>query len=147
MSNFNIEFTGDFLEDDPLVALGVIRIGSFRESFSSILGFWSLEDYRANWITATRRLLGVAEVSCLLTSVPNPAKANFFTVWPLYRSGDHVYVQNQLIFADDLNGDFDPDAPWQYVEPRTTIDEDGTRISEWQVSSVDIEEFVAEAAR
>jgi hypothetical protein len=146
MSNFDIAFTSVVLEDDPPVATGVIQIGAHRESFHSVLGFWSVEIYRTNWINALRRVLSGADVSCLLTSVPNPATANLFTTWPLYRSNDQVSVQNQLIFADELDRAFDPDVPWQYIGPRTTVDEEGSRISEWRILCTDIEEFVLKSA-
>ncbi|WP_406567708.1 hypothetical protein [Actinoallomurus soli] len=47
----------------------------------------------------TTTLVGGAEVSRLLTSVPNPAEAGFFIAWPLDRSGDDTYVQNELMTA------------------------------------------------
>ncbi len=56
-----------------------------------------------------------------LVSVSTTEEAEFFTAWPLYRSGDDVYVQNQLIFVDELDHDFDPDAPWESIGPRTIL--------------------------
>src|SRR4051812_7305867 len=145
MSSFTIAFTDETLEDDPLVAAGIVQIGSQRESFHSVLGFWSVETYRAHWITALRRLLSGGGMSCLLTSGPDPARANFFTAWALYPSGGQVYVQNHLIFADELDGTFDPDAAWRYIGLRATRDEEGNRVSEWRIPRTDIEEFVAAA--
>lgn len=146
MLNFKIALTGETLSDDPSVAIGVIQLGSHQEVFHAVLGFWSAEEYRASWIAALRRLVSGAEVSCLLTSVSNPEEAEFFTAWPLYRSGDDVYVQNQLIFVDELGHDFDPDAPWESVGPHASVDEDGNRISEWRLDRADIEGFIAKAA-
>ena len=110
------------------------------------MGFWSAAEYRASWSAALRRLINGAEVSCLLVSVSTTEEAEFFTAWPLYRSGDDVYVQNQLIFVDELDHDFDPDAPWESIGPRTILDKDGNRISEWRLTRTDIEEFIAETA-
>jgi hypothetical protein len=89
--------------------------------------------------------LSGAEVSCLLTSVPDPSSANFFIAWPFYRSGYKVYVHNQLIFASELDREFNPDAPWRHIGPRATVDEEGNRISEWRTSCTDVEEFVVKA--
>lgn len=36
----------------------------------------------------------------------------------------------------------DPAAPWESVYPRSVIDEDGQRISEWRVSMDDIGELL-----
>lgn len=146
MSGFDITFTGETLKDDPLMAVGVIQLGVHRETFHSVLGFWSVDKYEAHWVAALRRLVEGAEVSCLLTSIPNPAEAEFFIAWPLYRSGSLVHVQNELIFADELDREFNPRVPWEYVGPRITVDEDGSRISEWQISCAAIEDFIAKAA-
>ena len=144
MLNFDIAFTGDTAAYDPLVAVGVIQLGEHQEFFHAFVGFWSAEEYQASWATAMRRLAGGAEVSCLLTSVSDPAEANFLTSWPLYRNGDDVYVQNHLIFIDELDHAFDLDAPWESIDPHTRVDEDGNRISEWLITRTDIEDFIAE---
>ncbi|MEV5753893.1 hypothetical protein AB0L00_39275 [Actinoallomurus sp. NPDC052308] len=143
MSNFDIAFTGKVIKDDPLIAEGVIQLGAHREVFLSDLTFWSVELYRTSWIGALRRLADGGDVSCLLTSVLDPTLANFFTVWPLYRSGDRVFVQNHLVFVDELDRNFDPSVPWEYIAPRATVDEDGDLISEWEISFFDVEEFIA----
>lgn len=147
MLNFDIAFTRESVDGDPSVAMGLIQFGTHQESFQSVTGFWSVDAYRASWIAALRRLADGAEVSCLLTSVPDPSKAEFFIAWPLYRSGDDIYVQNELIFTDELDREFNPNAPWEFVGARVTVDEDGNHISEWRVSRTDIEEFVTRETR
>jgi hypothetical protein len=59
----------------------------------------------------------------------------------MYREGDDVYIQNAIIFLDETEGVFDPEAPWSFVEPRHRIDEDGNRISEWVTSMDSLREF------
>jgi hypothetical protein len=39
LANFRIDFTG-FDEQDPMVGIGVIRLGEDHEHFESVLGFW-----------------------------------------------------------------------------------------------------------
>lgn len=141
MASFSIDFTG-FDEQDPTVAIGVIRLGEDHEHFESVLGFWGLDDYKAIWAAGLRRLVAGASRSCLATSVTDPSSANFVEVWPLYREESDVYVQNQLLFLDQLPRELDPTEPWESVDPRSVVDEDGQRISEWRVSIDDIDEFL-----
>jgi CdiI N-terminal domain len=142
LGNFSIAFTGNFDDEDPLVAIGELTLGADHEYFESVLGFWELDEYEKSWTAGLRRLLDGASISCLATSVTDPSTANFVEIWPLYRSGDDVYVQNRLIFMDQLPRAFDTAAPWESVEPRSVTDEDGRKISEWQVSRSDIQEFL-----
>jgi hypothetical protein len=139
--NFSIAFTG-FDEQDPMVAIGKLRLRDHDEYFESVLGFWGADDYERSWSVGLRRVLAGETTSCLATSVTNPPTANFVEVWPLYREGNDVYVQNCLIFLDQLSHEFDADAPWESVSPRETVDEDGQVISEWKVNLTDIREFL-----
>jgi CdiI N-terminal domain len=141
VANFSIGFTG-FDKQDPLVAIGLIELGEHREHFESVLVFWGTDDYKRIWDAGLRRLLGGASTSCLATSVLEPSSANFVEVWPLYREESEVCVQNCLLFLDQLSHEFDPAAPWESVYPRSVVDEDGQRISEWRVSLDHIGEFL-----
>ena len=145
MSNFGIAFTGELDREDPLVAIGLITLGDFSEYFSSTLDFGNEDDYRKSWDMGLRRLLTGAAVSCLATSITDPPTTNFVEVWPLYLSGDDVYVQNRWLFLDRLPHDFDPSAPWDSVSPRSTV-EDGYELSEWRVSLNDIREFLGQGS-
>jgi hypothetical protein len=141
LASFSIGFTG-FDKQDPFVALGELTLGEDREHFGSVLGFWGVNDYEESWLAALRRLVSGASISCLATSVIDPSNANFLEVWPLYREERDVYVQNSLIFPDQLSHEFNPAAPWESVDPRSVVDEDGQLISEWRVSLDDIREFL-----
>lgn len=141
MEKFSIAFTG-IDKQDPLIAVGKLRLGKDDEYFESVLGFWAAYDYEHSWSVGLDRLLAGESTSCLATSITNPSSANFVEVWPLYREGNDVYVQNCLIFLDQLSHEFDPDAPWDSVGPRSVVDEDGQAISEWKVNLSDIREFL-----
>jgi len=141
LTNFGIAFTG-FDEEDPLVVNGELKLGDDREYFQSILGFWGVDDYLQSWTEGLQRLLAGASISCLATSVIDPSNANFVEVWPLYREQSDVYVQNRLLFLDQLSHEFDPSEPWNSVDPRSVVNEDGQRISEWRVSLSDVREFL-----
>lgn len=146
MGNFSIAFTG-FDEEDPLVAIGELKLGEHSEYFEAVLEFWGLEDYERSWAEGLRRLLDGASVSCLATSMIDPPTPNFVEVWPLYRDGDDVYVQDQLIFMDQLTHEFDPAAPWDSVRPRAVVNEDGRKIQEWRVGLDDVREFYVRAGQ
>ncbi|MEQ6023600.1 hypothetical protein SOM70_13585 [Streptomyces salinarius] len=129
-------------------ALGCIRVGEFEERFPMSLSYWSVVQYEASW----RRCLGLLveggpdTTSCLVTSITDPANSNFLFCWPLYRSGSVIYVQNSIIFLNELAEEFAPDEPWRFVEPRSTVDEDGQAISEWRTTVQDVEEFLRTGA-
>lgn len=142
MGDFDIAFTGDIVDDDPLVVDGRIRFGEREETFDAYVGYWSTDHYRRSWIAALRRLTGGADTSCLLTSVSKPEEANFVTGIELYRFGDEVRVQDRVFFLDQ-HPDFDLDAPWESMDPYSAVNEDGEPISEWRITIADIEDFLA----
>jgi hypothetical protein len=123
-------------------ARGRITVGDFVEEFDAALSYWGAEDYRRSW----HRALSVLEAddaatSCLVTSITDPVHSNFVFCWPVYRSGDEVFVQSAVIFLAELAAPFDPSRPWLSVRPRETVDEDGNRISEWRSEMAEIRRF------
>jgi hypothetical protein len=127
---------------DSGVASGRIIIDDFTETFRAPLGFWGESDYRRSWRQAFEVLNADPHAtSCLMTSMTDPVNTNFLTCWPMYREGEEVYIQNALIFLDEIEQDFDPAAPWDSVRPREAIDEDGNKISEWITSMSSLREF------
>lgn len=128
--------------DDSKGAFGRIVIGDFTETFVVPMGFWSEADYRASWRRAFEVLEGDPRaVSCLMTSMTDPVTSNFLICWPMYREGEDVYVQNAIVLFDEIEGPFDPGAPWGSIEPRRGMDDDGNRISEWPTSMGSLREF------
>lgn len=126
----------------PMVGVGRISVGDFSESFEMALGWWNADLYRASW----RKALDVLEfgddaVSCLVSFITDPSVSNFIFCWPLYRKSDTVFVQNAVLFLDELPEPFDASHPWLSVRPRAVRDEDGNRISEWTTSMVEIRRF------
>jgi hypothetical protein len=125
-------------------ASGRIVIGDFTETFKIPLGFWDESDYHRSWRQAFQVLnANPRSTSCLMTSMTDPNNSNFLVCWPMYREDEDVYIQNAIIFLDEIEGAFDPAAPWDYVGPRHGIDEDGNKISEWITSMDSLREFFA----
>ncbi|WP_233534136.1 hypothetical protein [Streptomyces murinus] len=123
--------------------MGHIKVGDFEEDFSMNLSYWNVGQYEASWIRALQVLeLADDAVSCLISSITDPVNSNFIFCWPLYRSGDVVHVQNSIIFLEDIAEDFNPNEPWRHVEPRSTVDEDGHDISEWETTVDEVGDFL-----
>ena len=68
----------------------------------------------------------------------DPRSANFLMWWPMWRVGDTVFVQNQILFMDKIREGFDEEGLERYIPKRTTTTSEGERISEWSVSVKDI---------
>jgi hypothetical protein len=142
---FSIDLIPDPVPDlDPgvVASLGTIQIGSFQERFIASLMYWSADDYKRHWRQAIERILHSSDVSCLITSVVDPTTANHIFWWPMYRVNEYVFIQNQILFFDQLQFPFDEQNPFSSVAERRTIDEDGNRISEWSVQIDELEEFL-----
>ncbi|CAL9560575.1 hypothetical protein [Streptomyces sp. enrichment culture] len=113
------------------------------------LSYWGVDEYRASWTRALQVLVQGASdaTSCLVASITDPASSNFVFCWPLYRSGSIVHVQNAIIFLDELQEEFVPAEPWRFVQPRSTIDDDGQEISEWQTTVSEVMAFLQAETR
>jgi CdiI N-terminal domain len=128
--------------DSSVEASGRIVIGDFTETFRVPLGFWDESEYHRSW----RRAFEVIDASphsasCLMTAMTDPANSNFLLCWPVYREDEDVYIQNAIIFLDEIEGPFDPAAPWDCVGLRRRTDEDGNKTSEWITSMEALREF------
>ena len=65
----------------------------------------------------------------------------------LYREGDLVYLQNQMLFPEQLAKALDSRSITKLVGPRKVVTEEGERISEWQTTIADVLHFRAIAKR
>lgn len=123
---------------------GLITIGSFQERFIAALDYWDAADYVRHWKQAIHRIIQPSPNSCLITSMYDPATANFIYWWPMYRIVDTVVIQNQILFLDKLPTPFDPNSPFSYVPKHETVNEDGVQISEWSLSIEELKAFYNE---
>lgn len=143
--SFSISLLSEVLrnpESNEVSALGVIRLGDFQESFTASLSYWTAQQYKRHWLEAVERLVLKMETkSCLVTSMFDPDIANFIMWCPMYRFGDAVYVQNQILFLEQLSKPFRERKLFSFVPERQTHGEDG-KLSEWTVSIEDLESFL-----
>jgi contact-dependent growth inhibition (CDI) system CdiI-like immunity protein len=130
------------LDPGVVASLGIIQIGSYQERFIASLMYWSADDYRCHWKQAIERILNSSDVSCLITSMVDPTARNHIFWWPMYRENNTVFIQNCILFFDQLQSPFDERNPFSSVTERQTIDEDDNRISEWSVQINELEEFL-----
>lgn len=135
--------------DGVPVFCGRIVIGEFQETFAASLVFWSREEYGLHWRKALERLVTIGDRSALITDYveppTHPYSGGYLIWWPLYRDGDAVYVQNQLLFFEQLSRPFSAHRPWDSVRDRHAVNEDGQKISEWVTTVEDIRHFLSSA--
>jgi hypothetical protein len=143
---FSIKFITDpvpDLEVGEKAAFGIIQIGDFKERFIASLNFWNVEEYERQWIQGLTRVVNHESESALITSLTDPKNTNFITWWPIYRTKEIIYFQNQFLFLADLSAPFNPRDSYRHVPPRTTKTEDGKQpISEWKLPIAAIENFL-----
>jgi hypothetical protein len=141
---FSIQITDTRIDRDAcgeLAVYGAIQIGSFREELFISLEVWAQADYRRQWEAGLRRILS-ADRSCLITSMRDLAVSDFIDRWVLYRLGDEVVFQNQLLVTTEAPRGITESTIYDLVPPRETHTDDGQQISEWKVPLHDIYEFV-----
>lgn len=127
---------GIFAEDTPitmdteLVLPAHIIIDDFQEKLNLPLTYWKLSDYKLSWLKSLEIGLANKNHAALAVSMYGPGKSNFIFVWVIYFEDEKAYLQNSVIFLDE-HTDFMPDKINEFIEPRTTRDDDGMKISEW----------------
>jgi CdiI N-terminal domain len=141
MNVFDISFVPSA---DPVdgASRGEIRIGSFSERFAADLTFWGQARYERQWLEAAGRIVS-HESAVFVTSVPDPASANFVRWWAMYREGEAVVLQEQICFLEELAGPFDPDRPERFLRERESVSEDGDEVSEWRTTVGAVRDFLA----
>jgi len=140
---FSIELLHEPGSDVESRTLGVITIGSYVERFFAATEYWDIPRYGYHWRQAITRIIQGSVRSALITSMYDPAVANFIYWWPMYRIGDTVKFQNHILFLNELKTPFDPTDPYRFVPERMIINNDGEKISEWSASMSDLERFLS----
>jgi len=128
-------------EERKTLSIGEIKIGMLQETFDMAMGYWTIFDYKRQWINGLRRVIRGKD-SSLITSLTDPRSANYIVWWPLYVRGSDVLVHNQLLFLDQLKQNFCINDPYTHVPPYSNRNEDGDEISEWVTTLSDIELFL-----
>ena len=145
--SFSIQFLDQPLLypfDDPETpgAAGLLVMGESKEGFCSSLYHWSKRQYESQWQRAFDVLLNESPKAALIIEYIRPDAASQLEWWDMYREGETVYLQNQVLFYAQLREPFSLDAPFASLRDRETISADGQPISEWSVALSEIKEFV-----
>lgn len=114
--------------------LGEIRIGDFHEKFELLLE--DVTRVERDWLEQLENLLNGAPGVALRTG-PN-------LIWALYRNGQDVTLQEQLLIAD-WEGTFDASGRVVSLPEWRATSEDGTPISQWRTSLAAIADFLRQA--
>lgn len=142
---FSIELYGETFHDDGVpYAKGRIALGDFQETFHAYLNYWQRSDYLRHWRAAVDRILRGEKRSALVTSMHNPKTSSHIVWWPMWRSGEVVYVRNQLLFMDKLKSPLDPEAPFAHVPSRRAPAKE--KPSEWVLKVDDLRDFTKKAS-
>lgn len=126
--------------EGALFAPAAIVIGDFTESMNIPLTYWNINDYKKSWLKSLDEGLTKKNHAALAVSMYEPELANFVFVWALYFKAEIVHVQNSIIFLEE-HKKFSPEKINEFIDERTTHDEDGMKISEWSTNLDSVLDF------
>ncbi len=144
---FSIGFTDEPLEypfEDISIAAapGLLVIGNTFEGFLANLAVWNKEAYEAHWLLELKSLFEGKPKATLIVSYDDPNFSHNIEIWPVYREGDKVCLQNRLLFYERLPANFDLTEISSYLGDHRTLNQWGQKLSEWSVSIRDVEVFL-----
>lgn len=129
-----------FYEHGEMVLPASIIIDEFTEPVHLPLSYWKADDYRSSWRSSLEEGIRNKKHSALAVSMYEPGYTNFIFVWVVYFLGNKAAIQNSILFLDECHG-FTPEKINDFIEPRTTHNEDGEEISEWSTNIDNVLDF------
>ena len=121
---------------------GIITLGEHRESFLAAAGLWPRTRYEQQWRAAATTLARGAARSAFITSFIHP-DAHHNVIWPAWRDGNDVYIQNRLLLRPQLATVVDPERIEDFIGERRVTNDEGEPISEWKISIGELASFAA----
>lgn len=115
-----------------------ITINDFTEDFAVPLDTWDIGEYQSQWAASLKAIVEGADKACLVTAMRNPKDADFIAMFVLYRVGQAVFVQNQIVLCGGNESKISNEQFDSLIEGRETQTEDGAKISEWRTSIQEI---------
>ena len=115
-----------------------IVVGNHKETAEVPLHYWSRDQYRAQWREAITKIVAGQQKACLITGMHDPRSANFLDWWLMWREGSTVFIQNQILFMDEIRSNFNENDLERHIPERKTVTDEGEKISEWTVRVQDI---------
>lgn len=126
--------------DGEYVLPASIVINEFSETINMPVSYWNISDYRNSWLSSLEEGLAKRNHATLVVSMHEPESINFIFTWVLYFSGSNVFVQNKIFFLDECQ-DFTPESINKFAGPRELYNEDGIKISEWEIDLTSVLDF------
>ena len=146
ISFMNLPLVKTYDDYSTMAAKGLIVLGDSSEEFLANLGDWSQEDYQSQWRDSIHSLVDGGNKAVLITTYSSPVIASHLEWWALYREGEDIFVQNQLLFFEGIEDRFRPSQAVQFLKERETENEEGVSISEWKISMGDLRDFATQLA-
>ena len=122
---FSISFNSG-LNTAKMSSSGTLILGSETEAFLTSFDHWQPEDYKRQWREAVSLIVNAGSKSALITEMPAPSGANFIRWWPMWRFGESVKLNEQLLFMVDLKTPFDIENPYTHVGEYRELNEAGS---------------------
>ena len=145
---FDIYLTDEVVaESDGQAVYGKILIEDYTETFFASLVCWTPAQYEQHWREACQRLIDGRQDSALICSYVESSLSEFLVWWPLYRDGQVVHVQNELLIYSQLSKPFSIEDPWSSIRERRIATDDGSAISEWDTTIQSIHELLERKQR
>jgi hypothetical protein len=126
---------------------GIIHLGDYEEVFVADTSFWTVADYEHQWKSGLDRAVNQGLASCLITSMHDPMDAEMLFWWLLFPAGERIFLQEAILRFNQLHRSFNPNDLYSYIPERRTHNNEGRRISEWEVSRNEIVEFLVSIDR
>lgn len=143
--SFSIILGKDVLtEFDEPVLQGQIEIDGYTENFFTPTEYWSRNEYLSSWKKSLTQGLREGDHAVLVTSMRDPEVSNFIFCWIIFIEDGQAYIQNRILFLEEISEPFDPEKINSYVSRRVEFDEDGLEISQWNVDMSSIRDFLDE---
>tara|TARA_R110002020_G_scaffold87724_1_gene215971 strand:+ start:355 stop:828 length:474 start_codon:yes stop_codon:yes gene_type:complete len=137
----------DLQNPENLLTFGTIRIGEFEENFEVDGSYWDTAAYESRWNARLSDVCNDIRSGLIQSVAQSIDQMNFIRIWKFYPSGELVFVQEQLVFADDKiaiigGGELSLEKIESDIDPYETTDKDGDKISTWQTNKRAIREFL-----
>lgn len=138
--NIRVRDNKPVIRYEVLSVMGKLSLSDYHTTLYMPLDFWTIADYKQQWKEGLKRLKDHNQ-SCLVATIHDPEMRTFVDWWLLYKVGNDVYVQNQLIIADIYqhqigNKSFTIDNCYDFIQPRVINEgkKEDEKVSEWMVS-------------
>lgn len=132
---FSIKFIAD--------NMGEIKINDFEEKFEIATDYWPRLKYEQSWRKEIQYLLNnTKDKIALMTWMHKPMSKGNYRAYVLYGKKEKVFIQEQLFPASQSCPNFDTNEALSNIQDQFEINEEGNKISQWEISINDLKLFI-----